>query len=392
MTPQPRTRFRILIIALLVNLICVTTDAAQQRRTRPRRTSTPQSQQPPPYAPAPQTDGVMDARTREVAALKALPPSQKTTIGETIWMLDNALRAWMMTFDKRRLLDDLVTAAPSITAAAEVLPQQGSLRLNMAGGATALLDALTAYEYTLNGRNTNEMTAIITRYNLRTPDSTVITAALTKSAENLISQARDTALQAGIPIRRRDASEQGRAAACTLSLEQAPEVRGFGLGMSLDEVRRRFPGLEARPPLEVNWSPEFGYLEARIHAADILRIYPQHKSEFKGVQSVTLKFLDGRVTYLEVEYDDSAKWDDVDTLLESLTASLNLPAPEAWQADEPRVKGSERWAKRLTCDGFKIVVWAFSRAKIFFHDTAASEMLSKRMRAKDERQRREFKP
>jgi hypothetical protein len=398
MKPHSRTLCTLIILVLLISLLHAAPTYAQQRRTRPRRVSTPHSQQSSPEQTAPPADIMTDARSRETAALKALSPSQKATIGEAIWMLDNALRAWTMMFDKGRFLNDLEVAMPSIRAAAQVLPQQGSLRLNIASGSTAMLDALTAYEYALNGRNVNEMMAIITRYNLRTTDAKAITAALTKAARSFIDQAQDTAREAGIPLAARSASEQSAVApsmpACMLTIEQAPSVRGFRLGMSVDEVRGRFRSLKVQPPATVNYNSDYGYLEASIHVADILTIYPQYKEDFKGIQSVTMRFLDGRMTYLAVMYDDSTQWNDVDALLPSLTASLGLPAPEAWQVEKIKLRNREEQGlgKQLDCRGFKVVVWALSRVQVFFHDTTAPDILSRRMREKAEQQRREFKP
>ena len=167
-----------------------------------------------------------------------------------------------------------------------------------------------------------------------------------------------------------------------------PPVRGFRLGMSLDEVRARFRQLEAQPPSEVRYDSAYGYLEAHLYAAEILTLYPQYKDDFKGIQSVRMNFLDGRMTYLAVEYDNTARWPDVDAILPGLTSSLGLPAPSAWQVE----KSLPEFGKQLDCHGFKVVVRVMSRAQILFHDTAAPEVLSQRMRDKAERQRREFKP
>lgn len=388
MTPLTRA---LTIFVLLVSLLPVAPTSAQQRR--PRRAGSPQTQ-PEQSAPV---DAQTFARAREIATLKALPPSQKATVGEAIWTLDNALRAWMAGFNKSRFLNDLEAAMPSVRAAAQVLPQESNLRLKIAGGYTAMLDALTAYEFAVSGRNADEVMAIITRYRLRMTDGTAITAALTKAARHLITEAQDMAREAGLPLAARSVLELDTVAppapACNLTIEQVPEVRGFRLGMSLDDGRARFRELKAQPPAEVNYKSEFGYLEASIHAADILTIYPQYKEDFKGIQSVTMKFLDGRMTYLAVMYDDSTQWNDVDDLLPSLTASLGLPAPDAWRAG---IKLGDRElqlpGKQLDCQGFKVVVLALGRATISFHDTAAPEILSRRIKEREGQKRREFKP
>jgi hypothetical protein len=155
---------------------------------------------------------------------------------------------------------------------------------------------------------------------------------------------------------------------CTLKSTQmaaAPELRGFRLGMTLEQFRARVPKLVLRP------ADEFG--------ATAINIYPEHednidKASFEGVRTISLEFLDGRVVSLWVGYAPDFKWKSLDEFLGGMTRSLALP--DAWA-----VKAR---ARQLSCDDFQVIVTTIGgNPSIRLVDEPAKRTLEERKAAKD---------
>ncbi len=132
-----------------------------------------------------------------------------------------------------------------------------------------------------------------------------------------------------------------RAGRCTLKLAQLPraaELRGFYLGMTADEFRSRAPQVKlARTDKlgssAVNVFPAF---EPKIDAASFIEL-----------KTVSLEFLDGKLTSLWIGYDSSFKWQTLDELVTGIGSALKLPV--AWTGKSAR-------ASEIDCDDFKVTV------------------------------------
>lgn len=159
-----------------------------------------------------------------------------------------------------------------------------------------------------------------------------------------------------------------QSATCTLKIAQltnVPELRGFRLGMTLAEFKARAPKLNLRA------ADEFG--------ATAINIYPEHeanidKATFEGVRTISLDFLDGRVTSLWVGYAPDFKWKTQDEFLSGMTRALSLSG--AW---ETKLRG-----RQLTCEDFQIQVSSIGgNPSIRFVDEAAHRTLEERKAAKE---------
>lgn len=156
---------------------------------------------------------------------------------------------------------------------------------------------------------------------------------------------------------------------CTLKIAQlaaAPELRGFRLGMTVEQFKARVPNLLMRP------ADEFG--------ATAVNIYPEHdnkidKASFEGVRTISLEFLDSRVTSLWIGYAPDFKWKNFDEFLAVVTRSLGLP--DAWQAKSR--------ARQMACDDFQVTVSTIGgNPSIRLVDEAARRTLEERKAAKEE--------
>jgi len=210
---------------------------------------------------------------------------------------------------------------------------------------------------------------------------------------------------------------------CTLGLDRAPELRGLHIGATQQSVLARFPGVSIEKP------DKFGLARLRLSVIDSANVIkspvtrdkgvqadisarPEDGSAFvldgvkfpglKGVRRIELRFIDGRLSYVLVAYDDSIKWDNIDDFVGTVSKTLNLPAE--WRT--PAEGGSDSTEKELRCDGFAISASVGNdpldsrvAAQLTVEDLAAWQALSKRQndlqqKAKNEadEKRKAFKP
>lgn len=156
---------------------------------------------------------------------------------------------------------------------------------------------------------------------------------------------------------------------CTLKIAQlsaASELRGFRLGMSLEQFKARVPNLLMRP------ADEFG--------ATAVNIYPEHdgkidKAAFEGIRTISLEFLDSRVVSLWIGYAPDFKWKSLDEFLSGMTRSLGLP--DAWH--------TKSRGRQMVCDDFQLTISTIGgNPSLRLIDEAARRTLEERKAAKEE--------
>ncbi len=199
---------------------------------------------------------------------------------------------------------------------------------------------------------------------------------------------------------------------CTLTLAQAPQLRGLRLGANQAQVLARFPGLSvdradvlglSRLRLNlidagifVKGSPnrERGVQVDIAARADDGRSFTADSSRFpdlKGVRRIQLSFLDGRMSYVQIGYDDSFKWNSVDEFAQ--TVSKNLGLPDGWRDSVDSYGATKN--KELRCDGFLMTAAiggdaTDSRmgAQLSLEDTAMAQTIEKRQTDQEEKKKR----
>ena len=159
---------------------------------------------------------------------------------------------------------------------------------------------------------------------------------------------------------------------CTLKLADlpaAPELMGFRLGMTTDQVKARVPQVIFAKADDVgvaktSISPDF---DPRID-----------KSTFAGVRTVSLDFLDGRLTSLWLGFDGSFKWKTVPEFVKGISQSLRLP--DAWTSWRTR-------GQQLRCADFQMTVIIVAEGPSFrIVDEAAEQTVTARRQAKEEQE------
>lgn len=150
---------------------------------------------------------------------------------------------------------------------------------------------------------------------------------------------------------------------CNLKIEQltdAPELRGFRLGMSVEQVTARVPQVK------------FGHTDKiGVNKTSINPLYDSRfdQASFADVRTVSLDFLDGKLTTLWIGFESSFKWQTVAEFVTGISKSLNLPA--SWS---PKKGGQE-----LRCDGFSVFVSLIAGSpSVRLADDAAEETIAAR--------------
>lgn len=152
-------------------------------------------------------------------------------------------------------------------------------------------------------------------------------------------------------------------AQCTVKSDQlpdAPELHGFRLGMTPDQAKARVP------LIQFGHADEIGLIKTSINPLYDPRF---DKVAFADVRTISLDFLDEKLTTLWVGYENTFKWQTVNDFVGGISKALNLPA--AW---EPK-----RGGQQLHCDGFTIAVSLIAGSpSVRLSDDPADETIAQR--------------
>ena len=158
---------------------------------------------------------------------------------------------------------------------------------------------------------------------------------------------------------------------CTLNVEQSPELRGFRLGMTADQVKARVPDIQIR-------QGEFGSSNASLSSVNFRNL---DAGTYKGVNDIYFFFLDDRLMRLSVNYQ-SVPWKNTGQFAAKVSETLKLP--NVWRDDQGM-------NKVLTCAGFDVTANA-SMNTVTLNTPGYSEIVSGRREQRDEKLRQDFRP
>jgi hypothetical protein len=150
-------------------------------------------------------------------------------------------------------------------------------------------------------------------------------------------------------------------------LPDAPELFGFRMGMTPDQVKARVPQVAFERPNDfgvskTSLSPDF---DSRID-----------KTSLAGVRTVSLDFVDERLTSLWFGYDASFKWQTVPDFVKGISQSLHLP--DSWKAWKVR-------GQQMNCADFQLTVVIVGEGPSFhIIDETAERTIAARRAAKEE--------
>lgn len=150
---------------------------------------------------------------------------------------------------------------------------------------------------------------------------------------------------------------------CTVKSDQlpdAPELRGFRLGMTFEQVKARVP------QVQFGRADEIGLTKTSINPLYDSRF---DKVAFADIRTISFDFLDGRLTTLWIGYERSFKWQSVDEFVAGISQALHVP--RSWTP--------KRGGQQLRCDGFTIFVSMIAQSpSIRLSEDAAEEVIATR--------------
>lgn len=156
---------------------------------------------------------------------------------------------------------------------------------------------------------------------------------------------------------------------CTVKMAQLPriaETRGFHLGMTAQEFKER------APQLKLARTDKHGSAAVNVFPAFEPKIDP---ATFAELKTVSLEFLDDKLTSLWIGYDSSFKWQTVDEFTAGISAALKLPA--AWNSSGAR-------SSRMDCEDFAVIVAMIGQSpSLKLIDKVAQTTLDKRRAAEE---------
>lgn len=160
------------------------------------------------------------------------------------------------------------------------------------------------------------------------------------------------------------AAQENACTAKLADLPQIPELRGFHLGMNFDQVKARVP------QVKFGRASDLGVSKTSINPDFDPSI---DHSSFEDVRTVSLDFLDGRLTSLWLGYKDSFKWRTIDEFIKGISKALALP-------DQWPVKGR---GQQLKCRDFEITaIMIGGGPSLRITESAAEDVVTARRQAK----------
>jgi len=158
---------------------------------------------------------------------------------------------------------------------------------------------------------------------------------------------------------------------CTKKIAEipaAPELLGFRLGMTKEEIKTHVP------QTQFGHTDDFGVSKTTINPYFDPKI---DKTKFESVRTISLDILDQKLTSLWIGYDENVKAPNVDEFVKLITQSLQLSAAN-WSAWRSR-------GQHMRCADFELIVTMVARGpSLRVVDTAAEETVAMRRQAKEE--------
>jgi hypothetical protein len=152
------------------------------------------------------------------------------------------------------------------------------------------------------------------------------------------------------------------------TLPAAPELFGFHLGMTRDDIKALVP------QTQFPRTDHFGVAKTTINPSFDPKI---DQKKFEGVRSISLDLLDDRLTSLWIGYDDTYKIKTVDEFVTTISKSLQVPGN--WSSWKSR-------GQQLRCTDFQLIVSTLAGGpSLRLVDFAADDTIAARRQEKEEK-------
>lgn len=152
-------------------------------------------------------------------------------------------------------------------------------------------------------------------------------------------------------------------------LKQTPELNGFRIGMTADEVK---DNLADSSMFEAKRSAV-----NKIGAQAVQILGSELKDEYaEGIEDINLTFVDKRLAVIKATYNASMTWSTAQDFFKKLSEKLGLPQPSS--SNPTRGRGNEKY--KIVCTGFTVgMAYAFGVSpNVTIYDTAAQTLVEER--------------
>ena len=158
-------------------------------------------------------------------------------------------------------------------------------------------------------------------------------------------------------------------AQCTKKMSElpaAPELLGFHLGMTKDQIKARIP------QTKFGGADHFGVTKTTINPYFDETI---DKSKLESVRSISLDLVDDKLTSIWIGFDDTFKVHTADEFVKLISQSLQVDGTWSYKSR----------GQQLRCADFQLTVTTVAGGPSFrLVDTAADDLVAERRQAKEE--------
>jgi len=182
---------------------------------------------------------------------------------------------------------------------------------------------------------------------------------------------------------------------CSLSLSQAPVIRGIRLGMKPDEWLKLFPGSAQDEKVKAILDRPAKYPDYGWSSVTFLPASSQNQfnylpmEEFSGVNGVSLTLFDNQIIAFRITYAPypgiDNPWDSAEQLIPIFSETFNLPQLSAWHKNGSRAE--------LKCAGFELILTADNGPTAYLTSKYDfNQIIRQRAEADKQKGRAAFKP
>ncbi|MDQ4119833.1 MAG: hypothetical protein M3209_00015 [Acidobacteriota bacterium] len=165
-------------------------------------------------------------------------------------------------------------------------------------------------------------------------------------------------------------------------------VRGFKLGMTETEVKRRFPKISI---WEQSGDTGLTYVAEQMSSSSFRETFTEADRE--GISAIDLNFIEKKLARIAIKYTGFTEWKSITEFTDAIAKSLKLPLAINWQKlDDEKL--------RVSCNGFfaevhftpKLSPYILQAQSLTLSISDYENILKQREQTKNERQKQVFKP
>jgi len=182
------------------------------------------------------------------------------------------------------------------------------------------------------------------------------------------------------------ATQHAQESTCKLKLADAPVLRGFRLGMTVDDLKKRYP----------KFHPATADPDGYVHQGFFIgadELSEMSAADRDGLGGLVFSFFDDKLMEFELDYNGFTAFGSIGAFVDAISTKLKFPGGAAWQEVDPKTR-------RLACDGFTATIkfekkqskYETETQALIITDDHSAKLLKERKANGPEQRRKIFKP